>query len=1138
MCFTPSAPGGRCVHGSFRSSVAPLAGLRVPARRAARVPADQRRRRNRRRPGGPSGRHDALSGGRIWTLPQGSIWIRTDLAAAGAPPGSYFGITIASGTLTLDAPSVVIDNTLIALGNFTLEIAPENRVAAGPPDGPGADVRGSSFVPPASSTWRFVNGRVAEVEAGDLQVEVFGGAFSLMRTAAAPVWDPLFARVSLPFEGNPADFTPVSQSMVFSLTGAAASQRAGAWMLTARTADPGALGEAPGPGSAHLVFESGLEAAWTGLRNGTLALPETHVLAGGGELYLAALQVRPGRARHWMRLWYEEEKAPEDGAALEARFDRASRFLFASMRSGTEAFSASASIVTHTERFRTADGNAFGFEGPGEFSITADAAGLHSNVDAVLRENRGASFAVSNALLATNGPQSVSLDAILDAAGDSLSGRLRFGFSLTRVVPMLPDPYAANFDIGRPQGPAKQLTAAAAWPEPAAPEFALAIDGDPIELLPPALSDEIRFPEVPQRMRRLDVVNEIRRQAIAFWLLDTSSRADHLGVAFGRGETPARIEDLSLAVPGMGVGVFMLPAVQWEPVEVPAAGLFISADNGGPAAMSAQTVKLVPAAPVPAVLELVSEIADAKVDGTVSFSLPFGIRARVDLKHFSDLAHAPIPVPEVGFNMPVFESHAGAWQLKFRGVEPSMRGYVRQLDNIALPAGAKNVLDFYAGESGGGAPTVSAIFNARFAGSVPLERFDLSGYGESCFSDWRNPAVMPPDVSHVRFDVIAGRTSHEVVQVVAYLLPCDAVMVRTITLDRKGNAFVVRHDSGWLATTPGLFQVSGSTCRFHRGAVRGYYNIREVKDTDVVVNVRDGGTLQAVYFDADVSIEGAGRGSRDEVFDGVRHRVAGARRHLGYIQLLPIKAHLTPAQLADLFAKKGPIGGPLDCEVEIGAGRQKIRLAGMYAASAPRPGSSTPEFAVAVHGAPDFPKSGQWSAVRLRQTSVNPTDVIPVDGRIGVPLVRVDAAGSPYRIDDPSNLLVDSAESAYGFLFGSDSSRVLFGRPRIRPASVDTYETDPPKLADPAALAGSPGLFPKANLVAFPSAPLDLGGAGPVLPPVSTNASREFLLVDTPLFRLRSRAIGTPFDIAIGSSGWKVGSGARSSFSICWASTT
>ena len=59
--------------------------------------------------------------------------------------------------------------------------------------------------------------------------------------------------------------------------------------------------------------------------------------------------------------------------------------------------------------------------------------------------------------------------------------------------------------------------------------------------------------------------------------------------------------------------------------------------------------------------------------------------------------------------------------------------------------------------------------------------------------------------------------------------------------------------------------------------------------------------------------------------------------------------------MQDLFKQKGTIGGPLDCEVEIGGGSQKLRMAGMYADTAPKPGGGNPDFGVAVHGAPTFP---------------------------------------------------------------------------------------------------------------------------------------------------------------------------------------
>ena len=152
--------------------------------------------------------------------------------------------------------------------------------------------------------------------------------------------------------------------------------------------------------------------------------------------------------------------------------------------------------------------------------------------------------------------------------------------------------------------------------------------------------------------------------------------------------------------------------------------------------------------------------------------------------------------------------------------------------------------------------------------------------------------------------------------------------------------------------------------------------------------------------------------------------------------------------------------------------------------------------------------------------------------------MRVDTAGSPYRIDDPANLLANSTNSTYGFLFGNDSSRVLFAKPRIQTGALNAYETDAPKLADPAAMAGSPGLFPRQNLVTLSAAPLDLSGIAQVLPPVTAKVSREFALIDTPLFKLRSRSLGTPSmsisTTTVGRSDLEI----RNSSSICSALKT
>ena len=68
---------------------------------------------------------------------------------------------------------------------------------------------------------------------------------------------------------------------------------------------------------------------------------------------------------------------------------------------------------------------------------------------------------------------------------------------------------------------------------------------------------------------------------------------------------------------------------------------------------------------------------------------------------------------------------------------------------------------------------------------VPVTRIDLSGYGESLFSNWLNPTDESVAVSQARFDVLIGRTSYEIIQVRSVLYPY-AVRVMFSWLTEKG----------------------------------------------------------------------------------------------------------------------------------------------------------------------------------------------------------------------------------------------------------------------------------------------------------------------------------------------------------------
>src|SRR6516164_5594519 len=156
----------------------------------------------------------------------------------------------------------------------------------------------------------------------------------------------------------------------------------------------------------------------------------------------------------------------------------------------------------------------------------------------------------------------------------------------------------------------------------------------------------------------------------------------------------------------------------------------------------------------------------------------------------------------------------------------------------------------------------------------------------------------------------------------------------------------------------------------------------------------------AVRFDCALTIENAVLGAGPE---GVP-----ALDHLGYVQLTdpPNHGQLAPDQYAELLSAAGPLGGLIDCTVDIGGTGQRMRL--VHVGVAASPGMGGPEFVVAAWGSPLLPGGGQWSFLRQGASDQAP---VAVDPQQGVPMVRAGPATaappptSPYRFADPADVL-------------------------------------------------------------------------------------------------------------------------------------
>lgn len=265
------------------------------------------------------------------------------------------------------------------------------------------------------------------------------------------------------------------------------------------------------------------------------------------------------------------------------------------------------------------------------------------------------------------------------------------------------------------------------------------------------------------------------------------------------------------------VHVFALPQVHWEPVRtiasenVPAFGDLYSPIDGDRAQLGVNTVRLVPIAPAPAVQLLVDSHNAESSRAAAVFTLPFGISAVAEFGR-PDLPPLLIQ-PSLSLQRARFEGFDGARQIVLEAGREEQPADFEALNILPfLPGAAIQERCYFVNGQDQEAPLgmlhpnddeFDVVFGFNgIKERVPVSRVDLSGYGESCFSLWSDTVTPPPTVSQVRFDVLNGRTSREVVQVRTLVHPCRSIMVRTFTLERRASGIVTRHDSGWLSTTP------------------------------------------------------------------------------------------------------------------------------------------------------------------------------------------------------------------------------------------------------------------------------------------------------------------------------------------------
>ncbi len=605
-----------------------------------------------------------------------------------------------------------------------------------------------------------------------------------------------------------------------------------------------------------------------------------------------------------------------------------------------------------------------------------------------------------------------------------------------------------------------------------------------------------------------------------FALLDVSSNANQMGVAFSQqtnflqrlvaakykidtqGDNsaaifPILVQGMEVVTEGRLAQAFTVPQIAWEPVfnlTKPALGIsdpplgfnYYSTDGFATRLGNLAEAK-VPLSPIPMAKFLVGSY-EQKQDGKTyaMFNLPFGMFAIAMLDNNSPVQSRKATISNVA---PAFKNNInGGIQLELTagvswgvpGEGDLFDGYTAQLINV-------NNADGSSANASTLGQTVTEIYNNEFlVGSglparpaVPLNRIGISGYGASAFSNWQNKEAVFAQTSQALFNVTTGRTSHEVVQVKSMVYPWGIRVVRTVTLFRMANGFVMRVDSGWKAESDGKFDftwkkpitdVNGKVIgmdpqpdpyEIYPGLNHGLYNIQNIQEIPKQFSYGEA-KLQAITFDADVKLE--------NVVEGGNNDRVPSKGVLGYVQISPAGKPISAAEFKELLAyEQNTIGGSISCMVSVAGTKQRMAVNRFDVNNSVNAALGI-AFVAAARGSVVLPKDGSWSLV---QHTRGTGEVAPLPEHLSVPLIRLgkwvkdkvvpdNAKDELLRIAYPGDLLKapDAATLNFGFLQNLNSQKVLFLTPSFKNGIQSLLSKTPPLMADAYRLLNGKGIFP------------------------------------------------------------------------------
>lgn len=402
---------------------------------------------------------------RTYTLVKSSIWINSRFLAPNAPAGTYTGLTIKGGKITLSKPPQTINNKLTIPANTTvhvqLNLEQQEATDADTKSNYGRDARNMQLQLPEILEFSFSgNGRTIN-NAGRASWNLYGQrmGFEWIKSQQV-IYDPQIQRIFFPFKSTAQTLVIQRNDSDFHKLGQEAEIQKSGWVLPVAAIDISEPTAAAGTGVMYVQCKNGIVNEWIGLKGGGFSLNAPAFLVGPGQILITDLTAGNPHASQSLKLWKDEKN--EKGTSVNLTFSGSAPFFYLSNANGNEL------LMTWTDAdFRIDRPVKVNEEPPAIHSLNSvliiaastttkliylfddnlilDDAQI-KNQDPIMPEQMA--LALTNALFKVTQPNGCLLFGNLNEDFSKVEkGFLFLTFGLLAYIPTLPDPYAANLGI-------------------------------------------------------------------------------------------------------------------------------------------------------------------------------------------------------------------------------------------------------------------------------------------------------------------------------------------------------------------------------------------------------------------------------------------------------------------------------------------------------------------------------------------------------------------------------------------------------------------------------------------------------------------------------------------------------------------